>query len=74
MDVDAILAKVQTLYPDAQVNTIDGVKFDFPDGWVHLRKSNTEPIVRVIAEHTNKEKADQLALEVMQTIREVAGI
>jgi phosphomannomutase len=59
MDVDAILAKVQTLYPDAQVNTIDGVKFDFPDGWVHLRKSNTEPIVRVIAEHTNKEKADQ---------------
>jgi phosphomannomutase len=74
MDVDAILAKVQTLYPDAQVNTIDGVKFDFPDGWVHLRKSNTEPIVRVIAEHTSKQKADQLALEVMQTVREVAGI
>jgi len=74
MDVDAILAKVQTMYPDAEVNTIDGVKFDFPDGWVHLRKSNTEPIIRVIAEHTNKEKADQLALEVMQTIREVAGI
>jgi phosphomannomutase len=74
MDVDAILAKVQTMYPDAEVNTIDGVKFDFPDGWVHLRKSNTEPIVRVIAEHTNREKADALANAVIKTVKEVAGI
>jgi phosphomannomutase len=74
MDVDAILEKVQTMYPDAEVNTIDGVKFDFPDGWVHLRKSNTEPIVRVIAEHTNREKADALANEVIKTVKEVAGI
>jgi phosphomannomutase len=74
MDVDSILNKVQSMYPDAEVNTIDGVKFDFPDGWVHLRKSNTEPIVRVIAEHTNREKADALAEAVIKTVRDVAGI
>ncbi len=74
MDVDSILNKVQSMYPDAEVNTIDGVKFDFPDGWVHLRKSNTEPIVRVIAEHTNREKADALAEAVIKTVKEVAGI
>jgi phosphomannomutase len=74
MDVDSILNKVQSIYPDAEVNTIDGVKFDFPDGWVHLRKSNTEPIVRVIAEHTNREKADALAEAVIKTVKDVAGI
>ena len=74
MDVDSILNKVQSMYPDAVVNTIDGVKFDFPDGWVHLRKSNTEPIVRVIAEHTNREKADALAEAVIKTVKDVAGI
>jgi phosphomannomutase len=74
MDVDAILKKVEALYPSAQINTIDGVKFDFEEGWVHLRKSNTEPIVRVIAEHTDKEKANALATEVIKTVKEVAGI
>lgn len=74
MDVDAILRKVQAMYPNAEVNTIDGVKFDFEDGWVHLRKSNTEPIVRVIAEHTDKQKANALAEEVINKVREVAGI
>jgi phosphomannomutase len=74
MDVDAILEKVKSMYPHAQVNTVDGVKFDFDDGWVHLRKSNTEPIVRVIAEHTNREKADALAEEVIKTVKQVAGI
>jgi phosphomannomutase len=74
MDVDEILSKVQAMYPNAEVNTIDGVKFDFEDGWVHLRKSNTEPIVRVIAEHTNREKADALAQEVIKTVKAVAGI
>jgi phosphomannomutase len=74
MDVDAILRKVQAMYPNADINTIDGVKFDFEDGWVHLRKSNTEPIVRVIAEHTDKQKANALAEEVINKVREVAGI
>jgi phosphomannomutase len=74
MDVDDILSQVMKLYPDAEINTIDGVKFDFSDGWVHLRKSNTEPIVRVIAEHTDKAKAAQLAEQVMCSVREIAGI
>ena len=74
MDVDAILHRVQSLYPHAEVNTIDGVKFDFEDGWVHLRKSNTEPIVRVIAEHTDRVMANALAEDVIKAVREVAGI
>jgi phosphomannomutase len=74
MDVDGILSQVMQLYPNAEINTIDGVKFDFPDGWVHLRKSNTEPIVRVIAEHTDKAKAAELAEQVMRSVREIAGI
>ncbi|MFM7235030.1 MAG: phosphoglucosamine mutase [Flavobacteriales bacterium] len=74
MDVDGILKKVETLYPTAEVNTIDGVKLDFTDGWVHLRKSNTEPIVRIIAEHVNKEEAAALAESVIKTVKEVAGI
>jgi phosphomannomutase len=73
MDVDAILADVMKMFPDAEVNTEDGVKFDFADGWVHLRKSNTEPIVRVIAEHNSREAADQLASRVMQAVEQSAG-
>lgn len=49
-DVDAILAKVKEMYKDEEVNDVDGVKIDFPDKWVHLRKSNTEPIIRVYSE------------------------
>ena len=51
LDVDAVLREMVTMFPQAEVNTVDGVKFDFQDGWVHLRKSNTEPIIRIIAEH-----------------------
>jgi len=74
MDVDEILEQVIALYPNAEISTLDGVKFDFPEGWVHLRKSNTEPIVRVIAEHTNREKAIELAQTVMNSVRSIAGI
>lgn len=74
MDVDNILAEVLKLYPDAEISTVDGVKFDFPEGWVHLRKSNTEPIVRVIAEHTDKAKAAELAEQVIRSVKEIAGI
>lgn len=74
LDVDAILHEVKGMFPDAQVNLIDGVKFDFPDGWVHLRKSNTEPIIRVYAEHQTKEKADALAQEVISAVKKLAGI
>ena len=62
-DVDAILVKVKEMFaqdPTAQVNDIDGVKIDFPDRWVHLRKSNTEPIIRVYSEAATMEAADEL--------------
>ena len=71
MDVDALLAKVAALYKaDAtcQVTTIDGVKIDFPDGWVHLRKSNTEPIIRIYSEAADETRANELAQQVMQQI------
>jgi phosphomannomutase len=69
-----IHTEVRKLYPDAEISTVDGVKFDFPEGWVHLRKSNTEPIVRVIAEHTDKAKAAELAEQVIRSVKEIAGI
>jgi phosphomannomutase len=66
LDVDAVLRELVTMFPQAEVNTVDGVKFDFQDGWVHLRKSNTEPIIRIIAEHQTQAKAVELAKQVMQ--------
>lgn len=73
LDVSAILDGVKNMFPDAQVNLVDGVKFDFPDGWVHLRKSNTEPIIRVYAEHATREAADELALKVIDAVKKLAG-
>lgn len=70
-DVDAILEKVKELYKDQQVNDIDGVKIDFPDMWVHLRKSNTEPIIRVYSEASTIGKAEQLAEDIMKVVREM---
>ncbi|MBQ3806048.1 MAG: phosphoglucosamine mutase [Prevotella sp.] len=70
-DVDAILAKVKETYtaqPDAQVNDIDGVKIDFPDKWVHLRKSNTEPIIRVYSEAHTMQEADELGKKIMEVV------
>ena len=67
-DIDAILAKVKQMYADQQVNDIDGVKIDFPDKWVHLRKSNTEPIIRVYSEAATMEEADALGKQIMQVV------
>ena len=67
-DVDAILEKVKQLYANEQVNDIDGVKIDFPDKWVHLRKSNTEPIIRVYSEASTMEAADALGKKIMQVV------
>jgi len=70
-DVDAILLKVKEMYsqqPDVQVTDIDGVKIDFPDRWVHLRKSNTEPIIRVYSEASTMEQADTLGKQIMQVV------
>ena len=60
LDVDAILAALPAQFPEAKANTADGVKLDFEQGWVHLRKSNTEPIVRVYAEGASAVAAQQL--------------
>ncbi len=70
-NVDAILEEVKKLFPDAKVNTIDGVKLDFEEGWVHLRKSNTEPIIRVYSEGPHRLAADELAQSVMKEIQEL---
>lgn len=67
-DIDAILAKVKEMYKDEQVNDIDGVKIDFPDKWVHLRKSNTEPIIRVYSEAATMEEADELGKKIMEVV------
>lgn len=63
-DVDAILAAVKERYADERITDIDGVKIDFADGWVHLRKSNTEPIVRIYAEAHDADQATALATSV----------
>ena len=70
-DVDAILVKVKEMFasdPTATVNDIDGVKIDFPDSWVHLRKSNTEPIIRVYSEASTMEAADALGKRLMDVV------
>ena len=70
-DVDAILVKVKELFAqdnNAKVNDIDGVKIDFPDKWVHLRKSNTEPIIRVYSEAQTMAEADDLGKKLMQVV------
>lgn len=68
IDVDALLQAVKEKYASQEVTDIDGVKIDFPDGWVHLRKSNTEPIIRVYAEAATTELAEQKAADIMAVI------
>jgi phosphomannomutase len=69
MDVDAILVKVAEKYAGQPINTIDGVKIEFDKEWVHLRKSNTEPIIRIYSESESESKADELAQKIMGDIR-----
>lgn len=69
MDVDGILEKIKDAYIDQNPSTIDGVKIDFEDQWVHLRKSNTEPIIRIYTEATSQAAADALAETVLKQIR-----
>ena len=70
-DVDAILKRVKEMFaqnPEAKVNDIDGVKIDFPEAWVHLRKSNTEPIIRVYSEAQTIDEADRIAKQLIQVV------
>ncbi|WP_435254832.1 phosphoglucosamine mutase [Tenacibaculum sp. A30] len=71
IDVDKILETMATNYKNEDVNTIDGVKIDFAEEWVHLRKSNTEPIIRIYTESTSQENADALAERVISEIKEI---
>ena len=74
IDVDAILDAMEVKYAHEQISTIDGVKIDFPTEWVHLRKSNTEPIIRIYTEAPTQEKADVLADKIIDEIKAIAGI
>ena len=70
-DADQLLAAFEQAYAKYDINNVDGVKVDMPDGWVHLRKSNTEPIIRLYAEAGSSEEAERIAGEAMQTINEL---
>lgn len=70
IDIDALLEKVKERFANEEITDIDGVKIDFPDSWVHLRKSNTEPIIRIYSEAETLAKADALAQSIMQIIKE----
>jgi phosphomannomutase len=71
IDVDKVLEKIKQKYKKQPVNTIDGVKIEFDKEWVHLRKSNTEPIIRIYSESTSMTTANNLAKKIMQDIREL---
>lgn len=72
LNVDAILAYVVKIHATEEVTTIDGVKIDFESSWVHLRKSNTEPIIRIYTEASSQEDADKLAQKFIDLIKKVA--
>lgn len=74
LDVDGILSAMADKYRNEEISTIDGVKIDFPENWVHLRKSNTEPIIRIYTEAKSQENADALADRIIGEIKEVAGL
>ena len=67
--MDRILEKMKEKYADEKVNTTDGVKIDFADSWAHLRKSNTEPIIRIYTEAHTQSEADKLGETIMEDIR-----
>ena len=71
IDVDAILFALSDKYKDEKVTTIDGLKIDFEEGWVHLRKSNTEPIIRIYAESEGEKKANELAITMINEIQKL---
>ena len=74
LDVDNILETVANKYQNEQLSTVDGVKIDFENHWVHLRKSNTEPIIRIYTEAPSQEEADTVADNMIKEIKKIAGI
>lgn len=71
MDIDALLLKVEEKYKNEKISTIDGLKIDFANEWVHLRKSNTEPIIRIYSEAENETVAENLAKKIISDIKEI---
>lgn len=71
INVDALLEQIASQFSHEKINTIDGVKIDFSEGWVHLRKSNTEAIIRIYAEHKSEEQAHLLAQNVINAIKKI---
>lgn len=74
IDVDHILSVIKEKHSAYEVNDVDGVKIDFPTGWVHLRKSNTEPIIRIYSESGTPEEADKFAQDIIAQIKAIVGI
>ena len=74
LDVDAILKAMEERYKNEDLTTIDGVKIDFSESWAHLRKSNTEPIIRIYTEAKSQKEADALADQIIGEISDVAGL
>ena len=73
IDVNHLLDEVAKVYKDEKLNTIDGLKIDFKQGWIHMRKSNTEPIIRVYSEASTEEKAMSLASGIKSEIDKILG-
>jgi phosphomannomutase len=73
MDVDAILISIQDRYKKQPINTIDGVKIEFDKQWIHLRKSNTEPIIRIYCESNSMTTAEHLANKIISDIKEIVS-
>jgi phosphomannomutase len=74
LDVDGILKTIENRYQNEQLTTIDGVKIDFSESWVHLRKSNTEPIIRIYTEAKSQQEADALADRFIKEIGDIANL
>ncbi|RVU00784.1 phosphoglucosamine mutase, partial [Mucilaginibacter limnophilus] len=74
MDIDALLSKVEEKYKDQPYSTIDGLKIEFGKEWVHLRRSNTEPIIRIYSESRSEEAANALANKLIGDMKEILGI
>ena len=71
MDIDALLIELKKRYKKQPQNTIDGLKIEFENQWVHLRKSNTEPIIRIYSEGSSETVAENLAKKIIGDIKEV---
>ena len=74
LDIDGLLVAMQQKYSDVPHSTVDGLKIDFEEEWVHLRKSNTEPIIRIYSEGPTRERAQAIAAQIMDEIATIVGV